>query len=97
MKVMRCPLNGERNIQEFAYIGPVKDMPDPTTATDRVWAEHVLFRPNPPGLIREWWCHTPTNNIFIAERDTVTDRVIRTYPAAELFSTRIDFPAAESG
>jgi sarcosine oxidase subunit delta len=28
---------------------------------------------------KEWWCHTPSNTWFIAERDTALDRVVRTY------------------
>jgi sarcosine oxidase subunit delta len=32
-----------------------------------------------PGVKKEWWCHTPSNTWFIAERDTERDVVIRTY------------------
>lgn len=84
MKVMRCPLNGERNIDEFTYFGPVRERPDPETASDTDWAHYIFVVPNPFGLLREWWCHTPTNFFFIAERDTVTDAIIRTYPPSEL-------------
>jgi sarcosine oxidase subunit delta len=28
---------------------------------------------------KEWWCHTPSNIWFIAERDTAKDHVLRTY------------------
>jgi sarcosine oxidase subunit delta len=37
---------------------------------------------NPAGRVREWWCHLPTATWFIAERDTVTDEILKTYPAA---------------
>ncbi len=46
--------------------------------------------------MREWWCHVPTSFWFIAERNTVTDEIIRTYPASEVFNKRVDF-AAEAG
>jgi sarcosine oxidase subunit delta len=28
---------------------------------------------------KEWWCHTPSGVWFIAERDTTTDTVLRSY------------------
>ena len=84
MKIMPCPFNGPRNITEFAYFGPVRRMPDAESATDEEWAEYLFVAPNPAGLIREWWCHTPTNTFFIAERDTVTDEILRTYYAHEI-------------
>ena len=33
---------------------------------------------------------------FIAERNTVTDEIIRTYPAGEIFKERIEFAAPKS-
>jgi sarcosine oxidase subunit delta len=27
----------------------------------------------------EWWCHTPSTTWFIAERDTVSDVVMRSF------------------
>lgn len=83
MKIMRCPLNGERNIQEFTYFGPIRVTRDPAAASDDAWAEHLFFPPNPAGLVREWWCHLPTNYFFIVERDTRTDEIIRTYAPTE--------------
>jgi sarcosine oxidase subunit delta len=91
MKIMTCPLNGPRNISEFAWGGEVKAMPDPLSCSDDEWAEYVFLENNTAGVVREWWCHLPTSYWFIAERDTVTDEIIRTYPSAELFVERIDF------
>ena len=34
MKQMNCPLNGLRNIQEFAHGGEVVDQPDPNRCSD---------------------------------------------------------------
>ena len=93
MKILNCPLNGPRNISEFAWGGEVRPMPDPAGATDRDWADFVFIENNPAGIIREWWCHLPTSFWFIGERNTVTDEIVRTYPASELFARRVDFAA----
>jgi sarcosine oxidase subunit delta len=95
MKILNCPLNGPRNISEFAWGGEVKAMPDPVRCSDRVWADFVFLEPNTAGVVREWWCHIATSYWFIAERNTVTDEVIRTYPASELFAERVQFAAAD--
>lgn len=87
MKIMKCPLNGPRNISEFVYGGEMVNMPDPSTCSQDEWADFVFFRDNQEGLVREWWCHTATSYWFIAERNTVTDEIIRTFPATEAFST----------
>jgi sarcosine oxidase subunit delta len=99
MKIMNCPLNGPRNISEFVWGGEVKDMPDPAKCSDRDWADYVFIENNKAGIVREWWCHVPTSFWFIAERNTVTEEIIRTYPAGELYDRRVDMlatPKAES-
>lgn len=94
MKQIRCPLNGLRNISEFAYGGEVRDVPDPTACTAREWAEYLFFEDNEAGVVREWWCHVPSAYWFIAERDTVTDEILHTYPADQIFDGRVDFEPA---
>ncbi len=94
MKIMNCPLNGPRNISEFVWGGVVKPMPDPARVSDREWAEYVHIENNTAGVVREWWCHLPTSFWFIAERHTVTDEILRTYPAGEVFKSRVEFSAA---
>ncbi|PSB12618.1 sarcosine oxidase subunit delta [filamentous cyanobacterium CCP1] len=79
MKLMTCPINGARPISEFVYGGEVRPMPDPTTTDDRTWAEYVFYRSGIPAIKTEWWCHTPSNTWFLAERNTLTDEIIRTY------------------
>ena len=49
MKIMHCPLNGPRNISEFVYGGEVVEMPDPATASDAEWADHVFLEANRRG------------------------------------------------
>ncbi|MBT5413340.1 MAG: sarcosine oxidase subunit delta [Rhodospirillaceae bacterium] len=93
MKLMPCPLNGPRNITEFACAGEVKPMPDPARASDAEWGDYVFLRENAAGVVREWWCHVPTAFWFIAERNTLTDEILKTYPASELFKQRVEFAA----
>ena len=90
---MPCPLNGARNINEFVCFGEVSPMPDPARASDAQWADYVWLASTTAGVVKEWWCHAATNYWFIAERDTMTDEIVRTYPAEELFPDRVDFPA----
>ncbi len=93
MKMLTCPLNGPRNISEFSYGGEVERMPDPQTASTQAWVDYVFMHENSAGVVREWWCHTATAYWFIAERNTVTDEIIRTYPASEAFDERVEFGA----
>jgi sarcosine oxidase subunit delta len=85
MKLMTCPINGRRAISEFACGGELREMPDAATVSDQAWADYVFNRSGVPGVKQEWWCHTPSGVWFIAERDTTTDTILRTYlypPAA---------------
>ncbi len=91
MKIMTCPLNGPRNIAEFVSGGEVENLPDPASASVREWADYVFMPNNTKGVIREWWMHVPTAFWFIAERDTGTDEILRTYTADTIFSTRVEF------
>ncbi len=83
MMILNCPLNGPRNISEFAYGGEVREMPA-VDASVHEWAAYVFIERNTCGLVREWWIHLPTSYWFIAERDTATNEVVRTYAADEL-------------
>ena len=80
MKIMPCPLNGPRNIAEFQYGGAVR----PRAAAQEPWGETIFFEEGGARVVLEWWCHIATNYWFIAERDVAEDRVLRTFPAAEL-------------
>ena len=91
MKIMPCPLNGPRNIQEFICAGPVEPHPDPNRCSDEEWTEFVWMEENLDGVVREWWCHVATSYWFIAERNTVSDEILATYPADRVFSERVEF------
>jgi sarcosine oxidase subunit delta len=83
MKLMSCPVNGLRPLLEFAYGGEWRDMPDPDAVTDAQWADYVFNRAGAAGVRREWWCHTPSNTWFIAERDIACDHILRTWLPGE--------------
>lgn len=76
MKLLTCPVNGPRNITEFQYLGPVR-----TTNVDQPeqLIEALFYAANPLGVLKEWWRHTPSNTVFIAERHTVSDQILATY------------------
>ena len=88
---MNCPLNGPRNISEFICFGEVIDMPNPNDLSDEQWADFMWMSNNTAGVVREWWCHTATSYWFIAERNTITDEIIKTYPTNKVFTERVDF------
>ncbi len=79
MKLLRCPINGVRPVSEFHYAGELRSMPDPDRCTDAAWSDYVFNRNGAPGVKREWWLHVSSGIWFIAERDTFSDRVLRTY------------------
>ena len=85
MKIMHCPLNGPRNITEFAYGGELKTLPDQLSCSDREWADYVFYEDNRAGVVTEWWFHMPSSYWFLAQRNTLTDEVIRTFDASEAF------------
>ena len=91
MKMMCCPINGLRNITEFLYGGEVKPMPNPLSTSDREWAEYIFIQNNTNGIVKEWWMHVPTSTWFIAERDTSTDEVMKTYLASKIYDLRVEF------
>jgi sarcosine oxidase, subunit delta len=76
---MTCPINGARSMTEFVYGGEVRPMPDPRLLDDANWAEYVFHRNGAAGIKKEWWCHTASNTWFIAERNTQTDEILKTY------------------
>ena len=48
---------------------------------------------NEAGVVREWWMHNASSYWFLAERHTVTDQILRTFDAREVFNQRVDFAA----
>jgi len=79
VKLMRCPINGWRPIQEFSYGGSLRSMPPPQESSDQQWADYVFHRSGAAAVKKEWWCHLASGVWFIAERNTFTDKILRTY------------------
>lgn len=83
MKILTCPMNGPRNIDEFQSFGPVREMLDPATTADADWSRHLFRAENRRGVVVEWWRHVPSNYFFLAERDLVSNEIIRTFDASQ--------------
>ena len=82
MKIIHCPVNGPRPLQEFYFGGQFRPLPDVAKEgplSDAQWADYVFNRDGAPGIQKEWWYHTPSGTWFIAERDIVSDIFLRTY------------------
>lgn len=92
MKIMPCPMNGPRNISEFVYGGELKAMPDQDQCSDKQWAHYVFHADNRAGVVTEWWLHAASGYWFLAERDTVTDEILRTWDPAENFAEPQEAP-----
>jgi sarcosine oxidase subunit delta len=81
MKIIVCPLNGPRPVNEFVYGGEVRPSPDPDTCSDADWSDYVFNRSGVPGAKYEWWCHIPSGNWFVVLRDTGRDVIMGTFTA----------------
>jgi sarcosine oxidase subunit delta len=79
MKILTCPINGPRPLQEFQFGGEFREMPDPDSVSDEQWADYVFNRNGEPNVKREWWYHIASGTWFLAERNNVTDEIVRTY------------------
>jgi sarcosine oxidase subunit delta len=83
MKLLNCPMNGPRNIDEFQSLGPVRTILDPDSTADADWSRHLFRAENRWGTVVEWWRHVPSNYFFLAERDLVSNEIIRTFEASD--------------
>ncbi len=84
MLLIPCPHCGTRPENEFRYSGEahIARPTDPATLDDTAWAEFLYMRRNPKGRHFERWRHIHgCGRFFNCIRDTVTDRIERTYPA----------------
>ncbi len=77
MKLIPCPICGERAEIEFAYGGQAGLVRPPPTATEAAWGAYLYSRENPKGALRERWRHIHgCGRFFNLTRDTVTDKFI---------------------
>ena len=76
---IRCPFCGERDTNEFAYLGDAEfKRPDPG-APDAVarFFEAVYLRDNPAGPHNELWYHTSGCRSWLrVTRDTLTHEIL---------------------
>jgi sarcosine oxidase subunit delta len=87
MLLIHCPCCDEARPEiEFRYGGEahVARMREPSQSSDAEWANYLYLRTNPKGWHFERWCHAAgCGRYFNAVRNTVTDRIARTYRAGE--------------
>jgi sarcosine oxidase subunit delta len=87
MLLIPCPYCGlERPEIEFQYGGEahIARPCEPSLLDDAVWAAYLYDRTNPKGLHAERWRHTyGCGRFFNLIRNTVTDRILKSYRIGE--------------
>jgi sarcosine oxidase subunit delta len=82
MLLIPCPHCGPRPENEFRHAGEAHLSRPPPDADDATWSDFLYMRGNPKGRIAERWRHVHgCGRFFNCVRDTVTDRIERSYPA----------------
>ena len=77
--LLHCPTCGERSVYEFQFGGEVRARPA-IEASREAWVGYVYWRDNSPGMQKEWWYHKLGCKLwFIAERNTTSNQVLRSY------------------
>ena len=81
MIILRCPNCGDRNVSEFRFNGEYIVRPkDPSACSDVEWTDYLYVRSNRMDTQVEWWYHNSGCELwFLAERNTHTNQVIKTY------------------
>lgn len=81
MLLLTCPNCGHRNSSEFRFGGEYNSRPkNPATVTDSEWTRYLYLKQNRMGMQTEWWYHSAGCGLwFLAERDTKTNQVTKTY------------------
>ncbi len=81
MLIIPCPNCGPRNVTEFRFGGETNPRPkDPVATTDKEWSDFLYMRRNVMGVNIEWWYHRNGCGVwFLAERNTATNEVLKTY------------------
>lgn len=99
--LIRHPLLGPRDAQEFTVLGDAAQLARPDGMADgaeAAFCDHVYLRDNPAGLHRELWYHEHGDrSLLIVTRDTLSHAVIAVELASELASELAAGPGAEPG
>ena len=98
MLLIHCPYcRMDRPESEFRYGGEahVARPAEPANVSDAEWAAFLYTRANPKGIHAERWRHVHAcGRFFNALRNTVTDQILKTYPAG---TPRPDLDAPAEG
>lgn len=85
MLMIRCPYCNETLPElEFAYAGEahIARPADPSALSDAAWRDYLFIRSNVRGVHFERWRHVHgCGRFFNVARDTVSDKILATYPA----------------
>ena len=77
--LLPCPNCGPRRVDEYTYGGELQARPA-ATVSPAAWGRYLYGRRNVAGLQTEWWYHRLGGGRgFLAERNTLTNEVQRTY------------------
>jgi len=85
-----CPHCGERDVQEFSYLGDASLMRrDEARASAEAMHDYVYGRDNPAGSHRELWYHAAGCHAWpVVTRDTRTHAIERAEPARDTRPSR---------
>jgi heterotetrameric sarcosine oxidase delta subunit len=73
---IRCPYCGERDLQEFAYLGDATPRRPAGEAPLSDWVDYVYMRENAAGPHREYWYHAMgCRSWLVVSRDTLTHEI----------------------
>jgi sarcosine oxidase subunit delta len=87
---IHCPHCGERDVQEFAYLGDAwPRRPDGLSASMETMHDYVYLRDNPAGPHRELWYHAAGCHAWlVATRDARTHVIASIEPARDVALAR---------
>lgn len=82
--LLDCPNCGERDVYEYRFGGEEMVRPNPD-ASQHEWTRYFYLRHNIAGDQNEWWYHAlGCRRWFMAVRDTISNRVKKTYWPGEV-------------
>lgn len=77
--MIECPNCGSRSAYEFRFGGELRRRPS-SQASDAEFTDYFYNRANLNGVQTEWWYHRDgCGKWLVAERDTISNEVKRTY------------------
>ena len=94
-----CPHCGERDVQEFSYLGDATLVrPEGPEATPEAMQAYVYLRDNPAGPHRELWYHAAGCHAWlVVTRDTRTHAIAAVEPTRDAMLARRARTSAKAG